>query len=228
MNNMKSTVASVTRRVLVATLCLFAAVAEAQPLTNGTFEAFDLETTGLDEQGGRIVEIGAVKFRNGRVIGRRSWLVNPGMAMPASAQYVHGINDLMVEGCPAFRDVFPAFAKFTEDTVMIAHNAPFDTEFISAELARNGLSWQQPIILDTLPMFRLWFPDSPKHSLVALVEHLNIPHGRFHRALADSHYLARLFLAGLARLPREATLNDLIRTAGTRPESRSNRLPIFV
>jgi DNA polymerase-3 subunit epsilon len=98
------------------------------------FTAFDIETTGLDPRQDRIVEFGAVKFDNRGPICRYSTLINPGIPMPPEAGRVNGITDEMLAGKPSLETVFPDFLRLVYDTVIIAHNAPFDIGFVHENL----------------------------------------------------------------------------------------------
>jgi DNA polymerase-3 subunit epsilon len=100
----------------------------------GVFTAFDLETTGLDPKQDRIVEIGALKFDNRGPLSRFSVLINPGIPMPEAAGRVNNITDEMLRGKPSLDEVFPDFIGFIRDTILIAHNAPFDCGFINEKL----------------------------------------------------------------------------------------------
>jgi DNA polymerase-3 subunit epsilon len=98
------------------------------------FTAFDIETTGLDPKRDRIVEFGAVKFDNRGPIVRYSALINPGIPMPKDAGRVNGITDDMLAGKPSLETVFPDFLRLVNGTIIIAHNAPFDTGFVNEQL----------------------------------------------------------------------------------------------
>jgi DNA polymerase-3 subunit epsilon len=98
------------------------------------FTAFDIETTGLDPKQDRIVEFGAVKFDRRGPICRYAALINPGIPMPEEAGRVNGITDEMLAGKPPLETVFPDFLRLTRDTVMVAHNAPFDIGFVNEKL----------------------------------------------------------------------------------------------
>jgi DNA polymerase III epsilon subunit family exonuclease len=184
------------------------------PITNVTFVALDTETTGFDPVKDRVVEIGAVKFKGGEIIGQQSWLVNPGMAIPYWAGRVHGISDEMVAREPGFREVYPEFEAFIAGSVLLAHNARFDLAFIREEAKRNGLKAPVNDVIDSLPLFRKWFPDSEKHSLEGLSEHLKIGDEGFHRALADSMQLYRILELGLEQQKKVTTLGTLEKSAG--------------
>ncbi|MDR1238732.1 MAG: 3'-5' exonuclease [Treponema sp.] len=100
------------------------------------FTAFDIETTGLEPKQDRIVELGAVKFDRRGPICRYSALINPGAPMPEAAGRVNGITDEMLAGQPFLEAVFPDFLRLVNGTVIIAHNAPFDTGFVNESLRR--------------------------------------------------------------------------------------------
>lgn len=188
---------------------------EPTPLEKVTFVAFDTETTGLNPKKGHVVEIGAVKFRGNRIVGRKSWLINPNAPIPEDVQKIHGITPEMVAGCPPFPDVFPEFAKFAEGAVLLAHNAPFDMRFISEELSRAGVSPPPNMIIDTLPLFRKWFPNRSSYSLEALSAATpGLPARSLHRGLGDAMAVRDLFMMGAkSRLPPNATVNDLIESS---------------
>jgi DNA polymerase-3 subunit epsilon len=104
------------------------------------FTAFDLETTGLDAKQDRIVEIGAVKFDKRGPVSRFSVLINPGIPMPEEAGRVNNITDEMLRGRPSLDEVFPDFIGFIKNTILVAHNAPFDCGFINEKL-RERFDW---------------------------------------------------------------------------------------
>jgi len=157
-----------------------------------TFVAFDTETTGLSPDANRIVEIGAVKFKAGKIIGKQQWLVNPGEHIPFFASNVHGIDDAMVADEPSFAEVYRDFLEFVGDSVLIAHNSRFDRDFMQAEMKRAGIDSPNLPLLDSLKLFRRLVPDSPSHSIGALVEYYDIEAENFHRALIDSVYIVKI------------------------------------
>jgi DNA polymerase III subunit epsilon len=178
------------------------------------FSAVDCETTGLDSKIGRIVEIGVVKFRGSRQIGARSWLVNPGIPIPPSAVNVHGITTDMVSHSPDFATVFSQFKEYVGDTVVLAHNARFDLAFFNGEIKRAGLEGGQNTVVDTLPIFRKWFPRAPRHTLEVLVQYLELESDGFHRGLTDAESLFEVFKTGVESQGAKMTLLDLVRAAG--------------
>ena len=123
-------------------------------------------------------------------------------------------TDDMVEDCPGFKEVYIEFAQFAAGAVLLAHNARFDTAFLTEETRRNQLPPPDNEILDTLALFRKWFPESPRYSLEGLIDHLQLDGGILHRALADAHYIVRILEAGLAERPRVTSLGALEKDAG--------------
>lgn len=109
------------------------------------------------------MEIGAVKYLDGQIIQSTHWLINPGM--PIKNSHVHGITDEMVAGCPGFSETYREFQDFVGNGVLIAHNASFDVRFMTAEIKRNQLVPLPNPTLNSLTLFRRWFPDAPSHKL---------------------------------------------------------------
>jgi DNA polymerase III epsilon subunit family exonuclease len=198
----------------------------SRPVSEVIFVAFDTETTGLKAAEGRILEIGAVKFLNRRIVDKKSWLINPGIPIPEGSQRIHGITPAMVSNGPPFSVVFRDFAAFTTGAVLLAHNAHFDRRFMVAEMARNGLTPLDNPLLDTLPLYRAWFPGLTTYALEELTRTLlpveseaartAVPANRtrrFHSALWDAECTTALFMKGQANLPETATLAEVIQAA---------------
>lgn len=165
-----------------------------------TFIAFDVETTGVVPGVDQIVEIGAVKFINGEPDSIFSTLVNPQRTIPPGASAVNGITSDMLENKPLIENLLPSFAEFCEDHVLVAHNAPFDTQFISSDIKKFQTKAPRGIILDTLPLARKLFPGLANYKLGTLIQHLKIPTTHFHRAEEDATYCGKLFLKLVQRV----------------------------
>ncbi|MEI8093969.1 MAG: 3'-5' exonuclease [Spirochaetales bacterium] len=164
------------------------------------FVAFDLETTGLSPQYDRIVEIGAVKFIDGRETARFSALVQPGLAMPPGASAVNGITDAMLEGKPGIEAVLPAFVEFVGSSVLVAHNAQFDLGFVTASLRRQGNPMLANDFIDTQPMSRRAWPGRQNYKLQSLALDLGVKALEAHRAEDDARVCMEVFLACLKKL----------------------------
>ena len=177
--------------------------ADTNPATNRLseveFTAFDIETTGLSAKHHYIIEIGAVRFRNTNILNEASWLIRPPIPVPERATRIHGITTDNLADATNFNTVLTLFNNFSEDSILLAHNAAFDTRFIQAELNRAGLSTNTFLCVDTLPLFREWLPNLKSYGLGALAEHHKKPFEKAHRARADAHMLAEMFIAQQAR-----------------------------
>lgn len=182
------------------------------------FIAFDLETTGTLAGVDQIVEIGAVLFdESGTPETIFATLINPGIPMPEGASRVNGITDDMLVGKPTVNEVLDAFAEFCGDEIMVAHNAAFDAQFLSADIKKHETTAPRGLILDTLPLARKVYPGLANYKLGTLVQHLQIPSGSFHRAEEDAAYCGQLFHKMIVRLSPSGvppTLSTLISLNG--------------
>jgi len=172
-------------------------LAEAR-LDRLTYVVFDSETTGLNpRQGDELVQLAAVRIVNGRRVEGEVFdtLVNPGRPIPAVSTEVHGITDAMVADAPGVADVVRRFHKFAEGAVLIAHNAPFDMEFLRRVEGQLGVSFDMPV-LDTVLLSAVVYGQHEVHSLDALSHRLGItiPEEARHTALGDTLATADAFL----------------------------------
>jgi DNA polymerase-3 subunit epsilon len=187
------------------------------------FIAFDLETTGFLPGVDQIAEIGAVRFDEyGKPETIFATLINPGIPMPEAASRVNGITNEMLVGMPRITDVLDAFAEFCGDDVLVAHNAAFDAQFLTADIKKHETTAPQGVILDTIPIARKVYPQLANYKLGTLVQHLGIPSTNFHRAEEDASYCGQLFHKMITRLSPNGiapTLATLISLTG-KPEVR--------
>lgn len=184
------------------------------------FIAFDLETTGTVPGVDQIVEIGAVLFVNGQIESVFSTLVDPQRSMPAGASAVNGITDDMLIGKPKIDSLLPSFAEFCGSDLMVAHNAPFDTQFLVADIKKHEAPAPKGTVVDTLTISRKVFPGMPNYKLGTLVQHLKIPTTDFHRAEEDASYCGYMFLEMIKRISvggKPPQLENLISLTG-KPE----------
>jgi DNA polymerase III epsilon subunit family exonuclease len=165
------------------------------------FVAFDIETTGLSPTADRIIELGAVKFSTGGTIEFFEELINPEREIPQDAIEVHGITPEMLVGKPTLAEVLPRFFKFSENTILVAHNAEFDVSFILRGMGFYGLGRDLPHrVVDTLPMSKLAFPNRQTYKLQDLAKDLGINTVSAHRAKDDALVCSQLFLKCLRTL----------------------------
>lgn len=186
------------------------------------FIAFDLETTGTVPGVDQIVEIGAVRFVNGQVQDVFSTLVDPMRSIPPGASAVNGITDDMVSGKPKIESLLPSFAEFCGELPMVAHNAPFDAQFLISDIKKFEMLAPRGVILDSLPISRKVLPGLANYKLGTLVQHLKIPSTGFHRAEEDATYCGQLFLELIKRISvggKPPQMTNLIDLTG-KPEMR--------
>ena len=154
------------------------------------FLALDFETTGLDCAKGRVVEIGAVRFKIGAEgcveEASMACLVDPGMPIPRHASAIHGICDDDVACAPSFCEVAPSLLALAEGATIVAHNVRFDLAFLDAELSRAGLTRPEAKAEDTVALSRRAFPGRASYRLEAIATALGIDTGSSHRALDDA------------------------------------------
>lgn len=168
------------------------------------FVSFDLETTGLSAKNGdRIIEIGAVKIKNGRIIDAFHSLINPGIKLPYRITELTGITDEDVMDSPKFEKVLPEFKAFAENLVLVAHNARFDMGFIEHYGALIDLNFDQPYI-DTVQMSRYLLTDLTSHKLNLVAERLKVRQDCYHRGDDDARVCGEIFIKLSEMLKSEA------------------------
>ncbi len=187
-----------------------AVTGSGEQLLDGDLIIFDLETTGLSAATERIIEIGAVRMRNGEITEEFDTFVDPGRRIPDEIVTITGITDEMVAGQPKEADALAAFYAFCggENAVLIAHNAGFDTSFLKAAANRCKLPYHFTAV-DTLIMARSLYPSLKSHKLGKLAEHLSLPEFQAHRACDDARELGLIFQKMLEKLPDVKTVGEL-------------------
>lgn len=172
------------------------------------FVVFDLETTGFSSKNDKIIEIGAVKLKEGKIIDRFSTFVNPEKTIPYHITELTSINDEMVRNSPKIEEVLPEFLNFCKGAVLVAHNAGFDTSFIKANCNRLGLTFSFSI-LDTVPLARFLYPDLKRVKLNIVAKYLGISLENHHRAVDDAKATADILLKCFEKLTDEFNIDNL-------------------
>ena len=220
----------VARMVLMGACCVLAsASAQSSTVTppafrmptgttkfaNITFVVFDTETTGFSPAKDRLVEIGAVKIRNGEKIDERTWLINPERYIPWYVQNVHNITPEMLKDKPHFAEIYPEFLEFIDGSVLIAHNAPFDIRFITAEAIRNNFPPPKNAVIDSLELFRNWYPEMKSHTVSDLIGLYEIPtEGKHaHRATDDSFFVYYAIAREMERRSDSPRFSELLKAS---------------
>ncbi|MGH8430589.1 MAG: exonuclease domain-containing protein [Solimonas sp.] len=181
------------------------AALDERPLAELSYTVFDTETTGLEPSAGdEIISIGAARIVNGRLLRHETFeqLVDPRRPLSRKSIEIHGIEQAMLRGQPGIEEVLPAFHRFCEATVLVAHNAAFDMRFLQLKETRTGLRFDQPV-LDTLLLSAVLHPNLNAHRLEAIAERLGVNLIGRHNALGDAFATGEVFLKMLPLLARE-------------------------
>lgn len=179
----------------------------------------DFETTGLDSEVDRILEIGLAVFVQGAHVESKNWLVNPTIPVPAESSAVHGITDAMLEGAPRFAEVFAEVREVLAGKIPVAYNHGFDSRFLWAEQRRAGLPTRgddlppacadDGVWIDPLVWAREIQKAEKGFKLVDVAARLNVPLESAHRAAFDAEATGRVLLALSRSMPER--YGDLLR-----------------
>ncbi len=161
---------------------------------NDEFVVFDIETTGLSVLTSQIIEIGAVKIKDGKVLERFNEFVDPEIPIPQVITELTGIDDSMVKGADKIDSVLHRFLDFIGNRLLIAHNANFDISFIRKASRDLGYAFTNPY-LDTVTLSRYLNSDLKSHKLDAVAKYYNLGDFNHHRACDDAEMLANIFFA---------------------------------
>ncbi len=159
----------------------------------GTYTVFDIETTGFSRFNDRIIEIGAVRYEDGNIVGEFSEFVSPERTLPEKIIELTGITDAMLQNAETIDKILPRFLEFAEDSIFVAHNADFDIGFIIENARRLKLEFQ-PAYIDTLGLARALHPEYKNHKLDTLTKNLGVKLFNHHRASDDARATGSIFL----------------------------------
>lgn len=155
----------------------------------GELVAIDLETTGLDHRSDAIIEVGAVRFAEGRVLAEYSTFVSPGIPIPEYITRLTGIRTQDVAGAPKIEAVLPEIEAFVAGAPVVAHNISMDMAFLQGRhrILKNAIR------LDTYELAAILMPTAARYNLGSLSSALNVPQGQAHRALDDARMTSYLY-----------------------------------
>jgi DNA polymerase III epsilon subunit family exonuclease len=174
------------------------------------FVVVDVEATGAKTPPNRLIELGAYRIRGGKIVDKFLTLVNPEIPIPRFVATLTGISNDMVRDAPVFAEVAPKWLDFVSDSVLIAHNAPFDTSFLNHEISRvyPGHRMVNPHLC-TVRLSRRAMPDLLNHRLETIASHFSIPIASRHRAGSDALATAEIFILLLTELEATHGIKDL-------------------
>ncbi|OUM88376.1 MAG: PolC-type DNA polymerase III [Bacillus thermozeamaize] len=165
---------------------------EDRQLAEATYVIFDTETTGLSANYHELIEIGAVKMKNGQVIDRYETFVKPNEPISPAITRLTGITNEMVSDAPDLKTALSGFRDFCKGAILAAHNARFDLGFINAAYKKLGWPAISEPVVDTLELARFLYPRLKNHRLNTLCETFQIPLSHHHRAYHDAEATGQL------------------------------------
>ncbi len=175
---------------------------------DGDFVAFDLETTGLSSKDDRIIEIGAVRMKDGKEIDRFQTFVDPQRRLDKKIVELTGISDDMLVGAPGIEEALPKFLEFVGDRVLVAHNSDFDTGFIRAACDALGVPYGFTAV-DTLIFSQNMLPHLSKFKLDVVAGALSLPEFNHHRAADDAAICGMIMARLLQKAEEELSIHSL-------------------
>ncbi len=163
-------------------------------LAEDTYVVFDFETTGLSAVYDTIIELAAVKMKDGEIIDRFESFANPHHKLSATTIDLTGITDDLVENAPEVPEVLERFREWAGDGILVAHNASFDMGFLNIGYKQMGQSKASNPVIDTLELGRFLYPEFKNHRLNTLCKKFDIELTQHHRAIYDAEATGYLLL----------------------------------
>ncbi len=163
-------------------------------LSEETYVVFDVETTGLSANYDTIIELAAVKIKDGEIIDRFESFANPHHPLSATTIDLTGITDDMVQDAPEIKDVLIKYHEWVEDGILVAHNASFDMGFLNVGYKKAGLEKASNPVIDTLELGRFLYPEMKNHRLNTLAKKFDIELTQHHRAIYDAEATGYLLI----------------------------------
>lgn len=160
---------------------------------DGSFVVFDIETTGFGPKNDQIIEIGAVKVVNNEIVDNYSTFINPQIPIPANIVKLTSITDEMVADAKLIDEILPQFLEFCNGSVLVAHNAGFDTGFIKQKALDMGIDTDFTVV-DTLSLARLLIPGLKNYKLDVVADALDVSLESHHRAVDDAQCTAYIYI----------------------------------
>lgn len=158
----------------------------------GSYVAIDVETTGLNPKLEKIIEIGAVKVVEGKVVGQKTTLVNPRQLLPRQIQELTGITDKMLADAPGIEEVIGDCREFCRELPLLGHKILFDYSFLKRAAVNQGMEFEKEGI-DTLTLCRKFMPPQEKKNLTEACIYYGVEQKGAHRALQDAYSAKGLY-----------------------------------
>jgi DNA polymerase-3 subunit alpha (Gram-positive type) len=192
-----------------------------------SFVVFDIETTGFGPVKDRIIEIGAVKIKEGSIVDKYSTFINPDVPIPFEIEELTGINDEMVMEYPKIDVILPEFLEFCNECALVAHNASFDVSFITKKAQELGIETDFTVI-DTVGLARILLPDLSRYKLNNVAKALDISLENHHRAVDDAGATAKIYLKFVDMLKAKGITGiDDINSLGKMTPEAIKKMPTY-
>ncbi len=175
-----------------------------------TIVAFDTETSGAYPIDSEIIELGAVKWKNGQIIERFQTLLHPSRQLTDDNIRIHGITNEMVATAPEMKIKISEFCEFIDGSILLAHHAPFDLGFLALDIEKFGMSFPQNIHFCTSLLSRALIT-ATNHKLQTLIKELHLSAGAAHRAFDDATACLEVFMKCCEKIDTPVTLQKLIK-----------------
>ena len=146
---------------------------------------FDIETTGLDSSYDEVIEIGAIKVKNNKIVSKFNSLVKPKNEIDEYITELTGITNEMVKDAPTIEEILPDFMNYIGNDILIGHNVNFGINYIYDNLYRNKFDVLTNDFIDTMRISRKLLPELPHHRLIDLAKYFKIDSTNNHRSLKD-------------------------------------------
>ncbi|MDG2398216.1 MAG: 3'-5' exonuclease, partial [Candidatus Marinimicrobia bacterium] len=159
-----------------------------------SFIALDFETTGLQPEVDRVIEVAAILFKDGEPTDRYTSLVNPGIPIPELIERITGITNSMVSDAPSESSIIDEFFQFIGDIPIVAHNTPFDLAYLEAMADRHDKKLPDRKYYDTLTLSRGILYFQPAHNLSAVSDYFSLSTEGAHRAESDTENCGQIFV----------------------------------
>lgn len=171
--------------------------------------AFDTETSGAYPIESEVIELGAVKWFNGKVVDQFQTLLKPSKPLVPDNIRIHGITNEMVADAPLMPTEISKFCEFVDGSILMAHHAPFDLGFITLDIERAGLRFPSNVLLCTSLLSRALLTTT-NHKLQTLIQELKLEGGAAHRAYDDAYACLQVFFKCVEKIEPDATLKRLL------------------
>lgn len=171
--------------------------------------AFDTETSGAYAIESEVIELGAVKWLNGEIVGKFQTLLKPSKLLTPDNIRIHGITNEMVASAPLMKDEIVGFCEFIDQSVLVAHHAPFDLGFVIVPIEKSGLRLPQTLNLCSSLLSRALLTTT-NHKLQTLIKELGLTGGAAHRAYDDAYACFQVLQKCLEKIPEDQSLQRIL------------------